>query len=118
MQKQQNPVGDILSRPGNGTDDQIQIQKIGGNDWVQAAEKAYELQQLAKKYNDLKREAMNTLQSISKYRSKIDGGFCFELSHRKGSVNYKNIPQLKYVDLDEYRGNDVDIWKLIKITNG
>jgi hypothetical protein len=31
-------------------------------------------------------------------------------SERKGNVNYKKVPELKGVNLDEYRGESITVW--------
>jgi predicted phage-related endonuclease len=47
-------------------------------------------------------------------RSCMSNGFTVTKSIRKGNVNYGIIPQLKGVDLDQYRGKDSETWTIRK----
>lgn len=59
-----------------------------------------------------KKEIMDELVSMSKERDAIIHGRKLTKVVRKGSVQYKKIPELQGVDLEQYRGKPTEFWKL------
>ena len=54
------------------------------------------------------------LKSICQNVSHVSSNFAYIYQSRKGNVDYSNIPELNGVNLDDYRKENVKIWKLIK----
>lgn len=52
------------------------------------------------------------LKDLSQGVDSKGGGYIFACTYRKGSVQYKDIPQLKGVNLEQFRGQEVETWKL------
>ncbi len=78
---------------------------------------AIELWRISQKRKELaQREAKikNTLISIANHETLVAGQFIFLKEMRKGVVNYKEIPELSTVDLEIYRKESIETWKLIK----
>lgn len=82
--------------------------------WPFYAEKAYYYQQQIKKYQQLHRVAINHLKRLSNPTTTSFYNYTFEVSYRKGAVDYKRIPALQYVNLEEYRKPEVPVYKLTK----
>lgn len=82
--------------------------------WVSAAKAAYEAQLMRKHYQELEDKLLEELKKISD-ESSIGGGFVFESITRKGTIDYKSIPQLKQIDLEIYRKESNVSWKLYKV---
>jgi len=59
-----------------------------------------------------KKEILSELIAISKERDAIIHGRKLTKVERKGSVQYKKIPELEGVDLEKYRGKPTQYWKL------
>ena len=59
-----------------------------------------------------KKEIMAELVSMSKERDAIIHGRKLTKVIRKGSVQYKKIPELQGFDLEQYRGKPTEFWKL------
>jgi len=59
-----------------------------------------------------KKEILSELIAMSKERDAIIHGRKLTRVERKGSVQYKKIPELEGVDLDQYRGKPTQYWKL------
>lgn len=59
-----------------------------------------------------KKEIMDELVTMAKDRDAIIHGRKLSLVERKGSVQYKKIPELQGVDLEQYRGKSTTYWKL------
>ena len=59
-----------------------------------------------------KKEVLSELVQLSKERNTVIHGRKLTLVERKGNVNYKKIPELQGVDLEQYRGATTTFWKL------
>ena len=59
-----------------------------------------------------KKEILAELVQISKERNALFHGRKLTKVERKGNVQYAKIPELKGLDLEPYRGNPVEFWKL------
>jgi len=80
------------------------------------------LSKLEEAYKQAKKnleDAQNNMQKVKDLIIKEANGNNIEsdLLHvtkvvKKGNVNYKNIPQLKGVDLEEYRGKSSEYWTI------
>lgn len=80
--------------------------------WIKTASELYEIQQQRKELQELESVLKADLVRMSHHKTAIGGKFVFSLSFRKGSINYKAIPELKNIDLETYRGEKVETWKL------
>jgi len=83
--------------------------------WAIIAKEAYEAQQQRLEATYKERKLIDQLKALSDNKSATCGEYVFALSFRKGSVDYKRIPSLVGIDLDEYRSEDVETWKLLRI---
>ncbi len=59
-----------------------------------------------------KKEILNELVEIAEGKNAEFGGRKLTRVERVGSVNYKNIPELKGLDLNQYRGAGTSYWRL------
>ncbi len=80
--------------------------------WLETARKLYELKLLIKTYEKEEAKTMASLKALSGGLSSKAGEFIFTKSMRKGGVVYKNIPELQGVDLEQYRKEETETWKL------
>lgn len=83
--------------------------------WMSLAERYNELQSNRKRIElEEKRvkEEMISLQNNQPFQS---GRYALDMVVRKGSVNYKDIPELKGIDLESYRGEEVTSWVFKKL---
>lgn len=80
--------------------------------WVFAARNLAKLQQQRRELEQQEKFWSEMLKGLSKGESSEGGEFRFEKVVRAGLVNYKSIPELGGVDLDQYRGAQVESWKL------
>jgi hypothetical protein len=53
------------------------------------------------------------LISLSQNQNSAGGGVRVSKLTRKGNVDYKKIPELKAVNLDEYRKAPMEYWKIV-----
>ena len=83
-------------------------------EWVVYALELYEVQCEIKRLGELADVVKDELIRLSERVDSKCNGFEFKFLSRPGSVKYKDIPELKDVDLDPYRGNTVSFWKLLK----
>lgn len=81
-------------------------------EWLERAKKAREYQQLAKHYEALCNAEKEALIEMSGEQSCKGEGIVFSRSFRKGTIQYKNIPELKSVDLEQYRGKGSISWSI------
>lgn len=97
--------GTLVQGP-NDPIEQQNVQKITEWKYLEMQIKA-----LSARQDQLKEEIVSFVKSQS-----IQGAVCNGVKilpiKRKGNVNYKSIPELQNVDLEQYRGNDVEYWKM------
>lgn len=90
--------------------------------WNEMAETAFYLKQerlaLKKQYEEIERKEKSLIKELTdkseKWNAKSEN-FRLTLSMRRGNVQYKNIPELKDVNLDSYRAKPIEIWKVDKL---
>jgi len=79
------------------------------------AHMAYLAQTRRKRYEEEERSYLKKLKELCHNKTGVGDKYIYLLSMRKGSVDYAIIPELKSVDLDQYRHDDVAMWKLGKL---
>lgn len=82
--------------------------------WLQLAERVYEIKQLTKIYEEERDALMTELKELSDNKSYAYKGYFLVRSMAKGRVQYEEIPELKGVDLDKYRGKQIESWRITK----
>lgn len=80
--------------------------------WVLTAKELLDINEKLKFLKGRKLEIENNLRELSNNESASCDGFKYTLFSRPGSVDYKLIPEIKGIDLNEYRKNEVNYWKL------
>ena len=85
---------------------------IEGDDaWIAQAKKVYRLQIEEKSVKKLKEQAMQKLKDGSEGSTR-GGGIRLSKYKIKGRVKYGDIPELKGINLEKYRDDDFQGWKL------
>jgi hypothetical protein len=88
---------------------------IRGKKWIEAATKAFNLQQQRRRLEDQEEKAIEVLRELSLGVSSKDGDFEYTCSERKGAVDYsrKEIQEaLKNINLERYRKDTKEAWAL------
>jgi hypothetical protein len=79
-------------------------------------QEAFKRLKVLKSEQDLIKAEIDSLKSLISKNAKHDKlafeDMIFYKSKRKGSVKYREIPELKEVDLEEFRGESVEVWTL------
>lgn len=83
-----------------------------GRHWEECALKLWEIKQQKKAIEREEKELENQLKEFSEGLNSSSGSFRFGYHMRKGTVDYKNIPELKNVDLESYRKKPTQSWRL------
>jgi hypothetical protein len=83
-------------------------------DWIKVAEHLWYLKKRIREFEAEAKITMAQLQQMSNYQEGRGGGFIFNYSERKGSIEYGAIPELKNVNLELYRKEPVKVWTLEK----
>lgn len=81
---------------------------------MSAMQKLWQTQREMEKLKVEAQRLKSMLLHESNHSSIITSSFSYIKSYRKGPVQYKSIPELFNVDLEEYRSEEVETWKLIK----
>ena len=71
-----------------------------------------DVQNKIKYLREVEAKAKSTLVELCGGESRTVQGWTYSMFSREGSVNYKDIPQLRDVDLTPYRKEPVKVWKL------
>lgn len=80
--------------------------------WIKTAERYMQYKKDRMYYEEREKQTFEELKALSQGVASKGGGYVFTPTYRKGSVDYTAIPELKGVDLDRYRNDSVEIWKL------
>lgn len=86
------------------------------NQWIEVAESLYATKQQLKELSDKAMALAEHLKVLSKNKSTLHQDYRFVLQLRKGPVEYYKIPELRSIDLDDYRKDNIVTWKLDKIS--
>ena len=80
--------------------------------WEKIANQLNEAQKMKDYYSKLATSLSKDLQELSYNQDSIGQNYVFYSMDRKGPIDYKNIPELKNIDLGLYRKEDIQFWKL------
>lgn len=79
------------------------------------ADSLYRAQQQAKELELDIKQLNKRLQALCNNVPHMSSLYAFIQKSRKGSVDYARIPELKEVDLEEYRKEECHYWQLSKL---
>ena len=80
--------------------------------WINAAAQLKDTTDKIDFLKSIKDEQSKRLQELSEFKDSSGGGYEFKEINRIGTIQYKNIPELKDLDLSAYRTEDSSFWKL------
>ena len=80
--------------------------------WIVTAQELLDIQQKLKFLKDRKLTVESNLRELSENKSTELEGYKYNVFTRPGLVDYKSIPELKDLDLDKYRKEEISFWKL------
>lgn len=80
--------------------------------WIQSAKDLAKAQLARKLAEQQEKKCAERLKELSQLLPSRGGGFVYDYIMRKGSVEYDRIPELKDVNLEIYRKDSVEVWKL------
>jgi len=80
--------------------------------WVQKAKEVYKIKQLRIHYEKLEKRLLCEFKVLNNGVNSIGSGYRFIISTRIGVINYKAIPELKNVDLSQYRSQNIEVCSL------
>lgn len=86
-----------------------------GKAWIKAAATYYKAQLALKAAKQKEEEAKKALVEISEGHNAIGGGYRFTCIKVNGRINYKAIPELKEINVEEYRSSGSISWQLRKV---
>jgi hypothetical protein len=95
--------------------EEVRTLKSERDKWVSTAQALYEAQVELKRIEKLAHKLKEELKAMSSYKPMYLDGFMLSVEYRVGSVDYQAIPELAAIDLDQYRKEDVAVWKLSKV---
>ncbi len=80
--------------------------------WIEKARIAHDYKQKLSEIKKLSDDATKDVVLASDGHNSCGGGFFFRKSVRPGAVNYKAIPELLGIDLETFRKDPVEMWRL------
>jgi hypothetical protein len=97
----------------------ISIEKYGdyvkrNGEWLSTARELYKIQEALRALSISEKKVKGSLILLSESKNAKGGGFIFSCTERKGLIRYKDIPELKTIDLEQFRGESVYSYKLEK----
>lgn len=84
--------------------------------WESVAQELWKVQEDIKRMEKAAQRLKEELKVMSNDQSFIGFNYAFIKEYRSGSIDYNLIPELRLMDLDQYRKADVTIWKLNKVS--
>lgn len=85
---------------------------LRNTEWAEVAKLAFEAQKQRKYYEKLEDAYMAKLKEVSEGKPSMYGSFSYAFIERKGSIDYSLIPELKSVDMEQYRKPPTLVWRL------
>ena len=82
--------------------------------WGKTAQMIYDIKSKIKDLTAEEKELTALIREMSQGKNSRGSGFRFSHHIRKGSVDYKSIPEIKSINLDPYRKSPSSIWQLRK----
>lgn len=79
---------------------------------IALAKDAFNAKEMRKHYEELEKELLDTLKEACNYKDFIAGGYVFQKSVRDGSINYQALLKDFKIDVEPYRKEAVEMWKL------
>jgi len=93
------------------------VMKERNQEWIQLAEKLHDIQNKITYLESEKTKLSLKLRELSEFTDSCganeEGIFEYRAFDRVGSINYKDIPALKDMDLTPFRNKNVTFWKLM-----
>lgn len=80
-------------------------------EWLSIAEQYCQIENQKKTLEIKLATLKEELETKAKHNKVVGGGLKFQFIERKGAVQYQKIPQLKNIDLDQYRGAPSTYWQ-------
>ena len=81
--------------------------------WVDVSKKWLELHRQMKALESEEKSLREALIQMAGVENVTGGGVRITRSMRKGSIQYRQIPELQNVDLEKYRKEPTEIWTLL-----
>lgn len=97
-------------KPPSLTDKDHQL--INSFEWESTAKQWTETNRAIKELQEKEKELRDNLIGLSQHHSSKGGGITLTKVVRKGNVKYSDIPELKNVCLDQYRGDAIESWRI------
>lgn len=85
-------------------------------EWEEAAKELYTIKEQRKYLQAVEIRLTSKLKSLSNDKNSRGNEFTFYAVTQKGLVDYSSIPELKNVDLEQYRKAERQAWYLKEIT--
>lgn len=92
----------------------IQQETSDDMDWLFLAQEAISIRYVIKLKEEEYAKIMERLKDLAGHKNKTVLNYTLFCETRKGSIDYSSIPELKQIQLDNYRKPDVKAWRLIK----
>lgn len=80
--------------------------------WLKVAQELHDLQIIIKDHVRREELLKKELKELSNYQTHMEGCYIYFKEYRKGGVDYDAIPALIGIDLESFRKNDIEIWRL------
>lgn len=91
------------------------VEKRDDSEWTITAQEYRQVTQEIRTLEKRQKQLRDDLISMSDHANSIGGGLRVEQLSRRGSIAYAEIPELRGVDLDKYRGDLVQYWKVTEV---
>jgi hypothetical protein len=94
------------------SDDEVDEIEEVEETWISVADDLFKSLRKRKRLDVRCKKLSKELQGLSDDRTTKRGRYEYRLIPRKGAIEYSRIPELKDVDLEPYRKEEVKTWKL------
>lgn len=85
------------------------------SEWQKYASEWLQINEQLKAFEKKEKELRETLVSLCDNQSSIGSGIKVSKIIRKGNIEYSKIPEIKNLNLEKYRKDPVEFWKIISI---
>jgi len=94
----------------------ISLFEIRDKQWEKVAQELHKIKEQRRYLQGIELKLTSKLKAFSEYKSCRSSNFVFYSIEQKGSIDYKLIPELKNLNLEQYRKKVKYGWHIKKIT--
>lgn len=88
---------------------------VESEDWKKAAQEYIQIDDTINELERKKKEIRDALINLSNHQNSVGEGIKVLKTFVKGRIEYNDIPEIKKINLDDFRRPPSEVWKILKV---